>query len=94
MPIWWWLKEKVPLEMNLLWLVGIILPTLLVDPYFLGAGTFIIALLAYIFGRSVDRLRTGEWFSITGVFANGIAIWALFYPVIRFIIYGIAPDIG
>jgi len=93
MPIWWWQKEKVPLEMNPLWLVGILLPTLLVDPYFLGAGTFIIALLSYIFARSVDQLRTGEWFSLTSLFANGIGIWALFYPVIRFIIYGIRPDI-
>jgi hypothetical protein len=70
-----------------------LLPTLLVDPHFLGAGTFIIALLAYLAGRYVDRLRAGEWFSIAGVLANGIAIWALFYPVIRFLVYGIAPDI-
>jgi hypothetical protein len=93
MPVWWWLKEQVPLEMNLLWVVGMLLPTLLVDPHFLGAGTFIIALLAYLAGRYVDRLRAGEWFSIAGVLANGIAIWALFYPVIRFLVYGIAPDI-
>ena len=75
--------------MNLLWLVGILMPTVLVDPAFLGSGTLAIGVGSYMFGRTADELRTGEWLSVTALMSNGIGIWALFYPVIRYMMYGL-----
>lgn len=88
-PIWWFQKEEVPLQLNLLWLVGILMPTVLVDPAFLGSGTLAIGVGSYMFGRTADELRTGEWLSVTALMSNGIGIWALFYPVIRYMMYGL-----
>jgi hypothetical protein len=52
-----------------------------------------LALASYTFGKSVDKLQTGEWLSVTTLFSNSIGIWALFYPVIRHMIYGAAVDL-
>ena len=87
-PIWYFQNEKVPMRVNMMWLLGMVLPTILVDPAFLGTGTLVLAGGAYFAGRYADPLAIGEWLSVTSLLANSIAVWALAVPRIREAIYG------
>jgi hypothetical protein len=87
-PIWYFQNEKVPMRINMMWLLGMVLPTILVDPAFLGAGTLALAGGAYFAGRYADPLAIGEWLSVTSLLANSIAVWALAVPRVREALYG------
>lgn len=82
-PIWYFQREKVPLQLNYLWLIGVLVPTVLVDPMFLGAGTVAASAGAYAIGRYSDPLGAGEWLSVTSLMANSIALWAVIVPSVR-----------
>ena len=90
-PVWSFFRDETPLEPNPIWLIGILIPMLLVDPMFLGSGSFLILIGAYLVGRSSDKLMKGEWASVTALLANGIGLWALFVPSIRGLIFGFPP---
>lgn len=91
-PIWHFLGEdNSPFALNLIWLVGILIPTLLVDPMFLGVGSAAVLVGAYMVGKGQDTLMKGEWVSITSLLANGIGFWALLVPNIRGMIFGFPP---
>jgi hypothetical protein len=87
-PIWWWQRERSPLTPNFFWLVGVILPTLLIDPLGLGAGTLVLAGGSYYMSRMADKRVEGEWLSITALLANSIGLWALLLPGIRLSLFG------
>jgi len=84
-------SEYVPMKPNILLLAGLLLPTLLVDPYMLGFGTATILTGALFLGNKFDRAWNGEWLSVTTLLANGIGLWALFVPPLRRDLYGINP---
>jgi len=84
-------SEYVPMKPNILLLAGLLLPTLLVDPYMLGLGTFVIATVALFLGRKFDPTLNGEWLSATTILCNGIGLWALFVPPLRRDLFGINP---
>lgn len=88
-PIWWFQREEVPLRPNVLWFLGMLVPTMLVDPTGLGAGTLVLGGGAYAMGVWGDRGGTGEWLSITSLMANSVALWALLLPGLRFMVYGV-----
>jgi hypothetical protein len=88
LPVWYFEKEKVPLALNPMWLLGVLLPTIFVDPQVLGIGTLVVAGGAYYAGRHVDPLDSGEWLSVTSLLANGIAVWALAAPKARELVFG------
>jgi hypothetical protein len=91
-PIWSFFdKDGSPLALNPIWLIGILIPTLLVDPLFLGSGTAAILTGAYLIGCSSDKLMKGEWASVTAVLSNGVGIWALMVPTLRGLIFGFPP---
>lgn len=90
-PIWSFFNDETPLRLNPIWLIGVLIPMLLVDPLFLGSGSFLILIASYLVGRSSDKLMKGEWASITAVLANGIGLWALFVPNLRGLIFGFPP---
>jgi hypothetical protein len=75
--------EKIPMKPNLLLLVGLLIPTLLVDPFMLGAGTVVIALGSYALSKQFDPFLDGEWLSVHALLMNAVAIWALLVPAIR-----------
>ena len=87
-PVWWWQREKSPLAPNSLWLVGMLVPTLLIDPLGLGAGTLALAGGSYYVGRLTDKVSNGEWLSVTALLANSIGLWALLLPGIRLSLFG------
>lgn len=87
-PVWWWQREETPLAPNFLWLVGMLLPTLLIDPTSLGAGTLVLAGGSYYVGRLVDKAGNGEWLSVTALLGNSIGLWALLLPGIRLSLFG------
>jgi hypothetical protein len=87
-PIWYFQNEKVPFQLNYLWLVGILVPTLLVDPMFLGVGTLAAIGGSYAVGRYSDPLGAGEWLSITSLLANSVAIWTVVVPSVRELLLG------
>jgi hypothetical protein len=87
-PVWWWQKERTPMRPNFLWFVGIALPTVLIDPLGLGAGTLALGAGSYLIAKRSDSVGNGEWLSITALLANTIGFWALLLPGIRFSIYG------
>lgn len=87
-PIWYFQNEKVPMRVNMMWLLGMVLPTILVDPAFLGTGTLVLAGGAYFAGRYADPLAIGEWLSVTSLLANSISVWALAVPRVREALYG------
>ena len=87
-PVWYFQHEKVPLSLNPLWLAGVLLPTILVDPVYLGTGTLATVGGAYALGRYSDPLGGGEWLSITSLMANSVAIWALIVPSVREYVLG------
>ena len=91
-PVWYFQNEKVPLKLNPLWVVGVLLPIILVDPFFLGAGTLVCLGGAYGVGLYSDPLGAGEWLSVTSLLANSVGIWALIVPSIRDYILG--PGLG
>jgi hypothetical protein len=76
-------NEKVPLQPNFLLLAGLLVPTLLVDPFMLGAGTIIIALSSYAISKQFDPNLRGEWLSVNTLLMNGVSIWALLVPALR-----------
>jgi hypothetical protein len=75
--------SKVYLKPNILLAIGILLPILLVDPWLLGGGTGIIALISYGISRNFDPYFNGEWLSVNTLLMNGVAIWAFLVPAIR-----------
>jgi len=87
-PIWWFQHGTSPLTPNLIWTAGVLVPTLMVDPFGLGAGTLALGTGSYMMGRWADKLDTGEWLSITSLMANSIAVWALLLPGLRFLVWG------
>jgi hypothetical protein len=87
-PVWWWQRERSPLAPNFLWLVGMILPTVLVDPVGLGSGSLALAGASYSIGRWADKVGNGEWLSITALLSNSIAMWGLLLPGLRYSISG------
>jgi hypothetical protein len=91
-PVWYFMNGKTPLPINYVWLLGILLPTILVDPWLLGAGTLMIGAGAYSFGLQMDPLNTGEWASVTGAGANLVALWALLVPALRTAALGPGAD--
>jgi len=84
-------KDVSPLDLSVLWLVGILVPTALVDPLLLGSGSASILMGSFVVGRSTDKLMKGEWASVTALLANGIGLWALMVPGIRSFIFGPEP---
>ena len=76
-------NEKVPMKPNILLLIGLLIPTLLVDPALLGAGTISIALVSFLTSKAFDPHYRGEWLSVNTLLNNGIAIWALLVPALR-----------
>ena len=76
------------MRVNMMWLLGMVLPTILVDPAFLGTGTLVLAGGAYFAGRYADPLAIGEWLSVTSLLANSISVWALAVPRVREALYG------
>ena len=87
-PVWWWQRERSPLAPNFLWLVGMTLPTVLIDPVGLGSGSLALAGASYSIGRWADKVGNGEWLSITALLSNSIAIWGLLLPGLRYSIFG------
>ena len=73
---------------NFILLIGLLLPTIIVDPKMLGAGTIAIMLGSYVISRRFDPDKDGEWLSANTSFANLIAIWALLVPAIRHDLFG------
>jgi len=91
-PSWSFLKtDESPLALNPIWLIGVLIPILLVDPLFLGSGSALILAGSYLIGKSQDRLMKGEWVSVTSLMVNGIGLWALFVPNLRGLIFGFPP---
>jgi hypothetical protein len=91
-PEWSFLKpDDSPLALNPIWLIGVLIPTLLIDPFFLGSGTALILAGSYLVGKSQDRLMKGEWVSVTSLLANGVGVWALLVPNLRGLIFGFPP---
>jgi hypothetical protein len=72
-------------------LIGILIPTLLVDPAFLGAGSALILAGSYAFAKTQDRMLKGEWVSITALLANSIGLWSLLVPNLRGLLFGFPP---
>jgi hypothetical protein len=87
-PIWWFQREEVPVAPNIFWLLGMIFPTLLVDPSGLGAGTVTLGIGSYLMGKWADGIGTGEWLSVTSLMSNTIALWALMLPGFRYMFFG------
>lgn len=83
-------NEKVPMKPNLLLLIGLLVPTLLVDPFMLGTGTLVIATSSYLLSREFDPNFRGEWLSVNTLLMNGVAIWALLVPALRRDIAGVS----
>ncbi len=86
---WWYLREKTPLKPNLMWFVGILSALLLVEPIFFGIVALVIGLGAFFVGKSVDKLMRGEWFSVTTVLSNVVALWALIFPPLNHYLFGL-----
>jgi hypothetical protein len=82
-PIWWFLRNSSPLNLNILWIIGILIPIILVDPLIIGSGILTIVAGACSLARQVDPSLEGEWVSSSTLLANGIAFWALIAPYIR-----------
>jgi len=76
-------NEKVLMKPNLLLLIGLLVPTILVDPFMLGAGTISIAIGSYLISKEFDPTFRGEWLSVNTLLMNGVAIWALLVPALR-----------
>ena len=76
-------SEFVPMKPNILLLVGLIIPTLIVDPYLFGSGTIVISTVAYALARNFDQGFNGEWLSVNTLLNNAIGIWALLVPALR-----------
>jgi len=86
-PQWFWLKSPdSPFRPNLLWVLGFLLPTILVDPFLLGFGTLAIVVGAYFIGKDADPRMEGEWLAVTSYIANLIGFWALVVPGIRWVL--------
>jgi hypothetical protein len=86
-PQWWWLKSpESPMKPNFVWLLGILIPTILVDPFLLGTGTIGILTAGYFVGKDADTRMEGEWLSVTAYMANLIGFWALIVPGLRWVI--------
>ena len=92
-PIWSFFRDESPLALNPIWLIGVLLPTLLVDPLFLGSGSALILTGSYIIGKSTDKLMKGEWASVTSLLANNIGVWAVLVPSFRGLIFGFPPTL-
>jgi hypothetical protein len=91
-PNWYFLgNDSSPLALNPIWLIGVLIPTLLVDPAFLGVGSALILAGSYAFAKTQDRMLKGEWLSITGLLANSIGLWALLVPNLRGLLFGFPP---
>jgi hypothetical protein len=83
-------NEKVPMKPNLLLLIGLLIPTILVDPFMLGTGTIVIAAGSYLISRDFDPNFRGEWLSVNTLLMNAVAIWALLVPALRRDITGVS----
>jgi len=75
--------EKAPMQPNLLLFVGLLIPTLLVDPYMLGFGTVGLGLGSFLISKNFDPFFKGEWLSVNTLLMNSVAIWALLVPALR-----------
>lgn len=75
--------EKVPIKPNLLLLAGLLVPTLLVDPFMLGLGTVGVAIGSYVLSKQFDPFMGGEWLTAETLLMNGVGIWALLVPAIK-----------
>jgi hypothetical protein len=82
-PIWWFLRNASPMDINVLWLVGMFIPLVFVDPLIIGSGTFIVVATSAFLGRQADMAREGEWISSTALLSNCVVFWALAAPYIR-----------
>ena len=82
-PIWWFLRNSSPLDLNFLWVVGMIIPLFFVEPLIIGSGILIISGASAIIARQADIALEGEWISSTALMANSIGFWALIAPYIR-----------
>jgi len=83
-------NEKVPMKPNILLLIGLLIPTILVDPFMLGTGTIVIATGSYLISRDFDPNFRGEWLSVNTLLMNAVAIWALLVPALRRDITGVS----
>jgi hypothetical protein len=83
-------NEKVPMKPNILLLIGLLIPTILVDPFMLGTGTIVIATCSYLISRDFDPNFRGEWLSVNTLLMNAVAIWALLVPALRRDITGVS----
>jgi len=82
-PIWWFLRNTSPLDLNFLWVVGMIIPVFFVEPLIVGSGILIISGISAVVARQADLALEGEWVSSTALMANSIGFWALVAPYIR-----------
>ena len=85
---WWYLREKPPLFPNLMWFVGVLSALLLVVPILFGVGALAIGISAFFIGKKADGHLLGEWFSVTTVLSNIIALWALIFPPLNHYFFG------
>lgn len=83
-------NEKVPMTPNILLAVGLLIPTLLVDPFMLGLGTVTIAIISFILSRQFDPFFKGEWLSVNTLLMNSVSIWALLVPALRRDLIGVS----
>ena len=82
-PIWWFLLNSSPLNLNILWILGMIIPVIFVDPLIIGSGILFSAGVSTVLALKADPMMTGEWVSSTALMANGVGLWALVAPYIR-----------
>jgi hypothetical protein len=80
--------SKIPMNLNLLLLVGLLVPTFLVDPAMLGAGTLALAVGSFVISKSFDPYFNGEWLSVNTLLMNSVSLWALLVPALRRDIFG------
>jgi hypothetical protein len=82
-PIWWFLRNPSPMNLNFLWLLGMLIPIVFVEPLIVGAGILVISGISAILARQADMARSGEWISSTALMTNCVAFWAIVAPYIR-----------
>lgn len=82
-PIWWFLRNHSPMNLNFLWILGMLIPMFFVEPLLAGSGIMIITGVSAVLARQADMALEGEWVSSTALMANCVAFWALVAPYIR-----------
>ena len=82
-PIWWFLRNDTPMNINILWLIGMLIPIIFVDPLIIGTGIVTITGISAFIARQADVSRDGEWVSSAALLSNLVAFWAFISPYIR-----------